>query len=123
MDGSTYKDKTTFEHRLAESKKIKSKYPDRVPIIVEIYKNTLSFNKDYPQLDKNKYLVPVDLTMGQLLYVIRRRIKLGPEKAVFLQTSSGVMTPCSSLIGKIYNEYKDDDGFLYILLTFENFFG
>ena len=31
-----------------------------------------------------RYLVPSDLSVGQFVYVIRKRIKLPPEKAVFL---------------------------------------
>ena len=31
-----------------------------------------------------KYLVPVDLTIGQFIYVIRNRIEVTPEQALFL---------------------------------------
>ena len=31
-----------------------------------------------------RYLVPADLTVGQFVYVIRKRIKLEPEKAIFI---------------------------------------
>lgn len=31
-----------------------------------------------------RYLVPADLTVGQFVYVIRKRIKLSAEKAIFL---------------------------------------
>ena len=33
---------------------------------------------DIPLIDKKKYLVPSDLTVGQFVYVIRKRIKVGP---------------------------------------------
>jgi GABA(A) receptor-associated protein len=39
---------------------------------------------DIPDIDKKKYLVPADLTVGQFVYVIRKRIKLSPEKAIFI---------------------------------------
>ncbi len=39
---------------------------------------------DIPDIDKKKYLVPSDLTVGQFVYVIRKRIKLSPEKAIFI---------------------------------------
>jgi GABA(A) receptor-associated protein len=35
---------------------------------------------DIAEIDKKKYLVPMDLTVGQFVYVIRKRIKLSPEK-------------------------------------------
>jgi len=31
-----------------------------------------------------RFLVPADLTVGQFVYVIRKRIKLSPEKAIFI---------------------------------------
>ena len=31
-----------------------------------------------------RYLVPIDLTVGQFVYVIRKRIKLNAEKAIFI---------------------------------------
>jgi Autophagy protein Atg8 ubiquitin like len=32
----------------------------------------------------SRYLVPADLTVGQFVYVIRKRIKVSPEKAIFM---------------------------------------
>lgn len=31
-----------------------------------------------------RYLVPKDLTVGQFVYVVRKRIKLSAEKAIFV---------------------------------------
>lgn len=31
-----------------------------------------------------RYLVPADLTIGQFVYVVRKRIKLSAEKAIFI---------------------------------------
>ena len=31
-----------------------------------------------------RYLVPGDLTVGQFVYVIRKRIRVSPEKAIFM---------------------------------------
>ena len=45
---------------------------------------------DIPDIDKKKYLVPADLTVGQFHYVIRKRIKLAPEKALFLFCSNSI---------------------------------
>ena len=45
---------------------------------------------DIPDIDKKKYLVPADLTVGQFHYVIRKRIQLAPEKALFLFCSNTI---------------------------------
>jgi hypothetical protein len=68
---------------------------------------------DIATIDKKKYLVPADLTVGQFVYVIRKRIKLSPEKAIFIFVD-GVLPPTAALMSSIYDEHKDEDGFLYI---------
>jgi len=70
-------------------------------------------NSDIPTIDKKKYLVPADLTVGQFCYVIRKRIKLEPEKAIFIFVNE-VLPPTAALMSSIYEEHKDPDGFLYI---------
>lgn len=67
------------EKRKAEADRIREKYPDRIPVICEKVDKS-----DIPTVDKKKYLVPSDLTVGQFVYVIRKRIKLNPEKAIFI---------------------------------------
>ncbi|KAG7036126.1 apg-6, partial [Cucurbita argyrosperma subsp. argyrosperma] len=59
-----------------------------------------------------RYLVPADLTVGQFVYVIRKRIKLSPEKAIFIFVDN-VLPPTGAIMSAIYEEKKDEDGFLY----------
>lgn len=73
-----FKEKHTFNNRMKESRNIISKYPERVPVIVE--KQAMS---DVMDIDKNKFLVPCDLTVGQFVYVIRKRMKC-PQKRQYL---------------------------------------
>jgi hypothetical protein len=47
------------------------------------------------------------------VYVIRKRIKLSPEKAIFIFVDE-VLPPTAALMSSIYDEHKDEDGFLYI---------
>ena len=107
----------TTEQRSFESNRIRVKYPDRIPVIVE--KSPIS---DVPDLDKKKYLVPSDLTVGQFVYVIRKRVKLSAEKAIFIFVNNK-LPPTASLMSTIYEENKDEDGFLYVLYSGENTFG
>lgn len=109
----------TLEFRRMESSRILNKFPDRIPIIVE--KSTQSQNT-LPDIDKKKYLVPNDLTLGQFIYVIRKRIKLKPEKALYLFVNN-TLPVVSSTIGQIYNEHKHEDGFVYFIYAAENTFG
>jgi GABA(A) receptor-associated protein len=77
---------------------------------------------DIATIDKKKYLVPADLTVGQFVYVIRKRIKLSPEKAIFIFVDE-VLPPTAALMSSIYEEHKDEDGFLYITYAAHHFFG
>ncbi|GAA5982691.1 hypothetical protein JCM11641_002338 [Rhodosporidiobolus odoratus] len=157
MVRSKFKDEHVFEKRKAEAERIRQKYPDRIPVICEKADKT-----DIPAIDKKKYLVPADLTVGQFVYVIRKRIKLAPEKAIvgplsslrlsklpakvshrptssfpyvrapLLPTASAhlqfifvdeVLPPTAAMMSMIYDEHKDEDGFLYVTYSGENTFG
>lgn len=114
-----FKEEKSFEERLAESKRIREKHPDRIPVICE---KSTRCNKDIPDIDKRKYLVPSDLTMGQFIYVIRKRMNLTPHKSIFLFVNH-TLPQSSELISKVYEKCKDQDGFLYIEYSSENTFG
>lgn len=111
-----FKNRYSLDRRMRESSDIVLKYPDRVPVIVETEKKS-SLN-----LDKSKYLVPKDLTVGQFLFVLRRRMILPPEKALFIYCNK-VIPPTCMLMGNMYDLYKEQCGFLYIVVTGENTFG
>lgn len=117
------------EQRKDEADRIRQKYPDRIPVICEKADKT-----DIPTIDKKKYLVPSvraslklcrattdtslqDLTVGQFVYVIRKRIKLAPEKAIFIFVAD-TLPATAALMSSIYDEHKDDDGFLYVRCVF-----
>ena len=76
---SNYKKSKSENERITESSKILEKYPNRVPIIVE--KELKSKIKD---IDKNKFLVPEDMSFGQFMFIIRKRIKLDSTEALFI---------------------------------------
>jgi GABA(A) receptor-associated protein len=113
----TFKEKFPFDQRKNESSRILIKYPDRIPVIVE-----KAPKNDIPDLDKNKYLVPNDLTVGQFLYVIRKRIKITPEKAIFFFIKNTIPST-SALLSNLYKEHRDDDNFLYVTISGESVFG
>mmetsp|Transcript_2192 Transcript_2192/g.4215 ORF Transcript_2192/g.4215 Transcript_2192/m.4215 type:complete len:115 (+) Transcript_2192:143-487(+) len=105
------------EKRKEEADKIRTKYPDRIPVICEKAKRSEIVN-----IDKKKYLVPADLTVGQFVYVIRKRIKLTPEKAIFIFVNN-TLPPTGAVMSQIYKEHKDEDGFLYVTYSGESTFG
>ncbi|GAB2241700.1 hypothetical protein Droror1_Dr00018475 [Drosera rotundifolia] len=77
---------------------------------------------DILDIDKKKYPVPTDLNVGQFVYVVRKRIKLSSEKAIFIFVKN-ILPPTAAMMSAIYEEHKDEDGFLYMTYSGENTFG
>ena len=115
----SFKKTHTFDERKKESTRIREKYSDRYPIIVE----RKSGIKDLEDLQKKKYLVPNDITVGQLCYIVRRRLSLSAEKALFLFVNDSILPASSELISNLYENEKNKDGFLYVTYCSENTFG
>jgi GABA(A) receptor-associated protein len=113
----TFKSSKSLEDRISESKKIIEKYPDRIPIIVE-----KSADSNLKDIDKQKYLVPKELTFSQFLYIIRKRIHLNEAEALFIFINNKLV-PSNKSMNEVYDVDKDEDGFLYVTYTNENTFG
>jgi GABA(A) receptor-associated protein len=116
---SGFKVKHTFEKRFSESQRIKDKYPDKIPVICEKGK----VGDDIPDIDRKKYLCPSDISIANFMFVIRKRIKLKPEKSIFLFVNDTNLVPTASLLSQVYENHKDEDGFLYITYNGESTFG
>jgi len=113
-----FKNMYSFDERKVESFRIKTKYPDRAPVIVE-----RAGGNNITLLEKKKYLVPFELTIGEFMLLIRKKIKLDPRTGMYLFFNDNILVACSETIGDSYNKYSDSDGFLYIKYSGENTFG
>lgn len=109
-----------FENRFEESQRVLNKYPDKIPVIVEKSDNSTN---DFPEIDKHKWLIREDLTIGQFLLTIRRRIKLNENQALFLFVGQKYIPSNSDKMKSVYEKYKDKDGFLYISYSEEQCYG
>ena len=118
MTKAPFKQQHDLATRKAESARIREKYPDRIPVIVE----RSAKSDTVPDIDKSKYLVPSDLTVGQFVYVIRKRIKIDSQKAIYIFVNNA-LPPTAAFLSSVYAEQKDEDGFLYISYSGENVFG
>jgi GABA(A) receptor-associated protein len=107
----------SFELRKRESNRIIEKFVDKIPVIVERhYKSTIA------DIDKKKFLVPNDILFGEFLNILRKRIKLSSTEALFVFVNNTTPALTDSM-GIVYNNHKDEDGFLYLCYTGQNFFG
>lgn len=116
---SEFKKKHSLEERKAESSKMISKFPDKVPVIVEKLPNS-----NLPSMDRKKFLVPQDIMLAQFLSIIRKRLNITPETAIFVFFGNkNTLAPATSLMNIVYSSMKDEDNFLYCYYTSENTFG
>jgi hypothetical protein len=111
--------KLSFDHRLEYSSRLMNKYPECVPVIIKKNVN----DKILQDIDKEKYLIPKNLNVSEIINIIRRRISLESKQAIFVFVGKGILAPMSQDINTIYQSHKDPDGFLYIIYTTENTFG
>lgn len=115
---SSYMKMKTFEERKAEHDNMKRKYPSRTCIYLE-----KASGSKLPDIDKNKFLVPNDLSVGQMMHVIRKRLTLDATKSIFLFTERNTVPMTMQTIGDLYKEYANADGFLYMTYNTEDTFG
>lgn len=117
---ANFKLKNAFEKRFNESQRILMKFPERIPIICE--KDNAKNNDLLPELSKQKFLVPKEIKVCEFMFVLRSKLKIGPEYAIFI-TINGFIPSSTDMMSHIYEEHKDQDGFLYVTYGAENTFG
>lgn len=114
----SFRKKFSLADQKADSDRLRAKYPDRVPIIVD------RRNTQDPDIDKHKYLVPLDLTFGQFVSVVRKRMKLQPEQGLyFFCESDNTLVPMSALISSLFHEKATESNFLIFVYCIESTFG
>jgi len=94
---------------------IKSKHPNRVPVII--------ITKDF-ELTKKKFLVDENECFSTLFFEIRKHIKLNMKDSVLFLVEHEIVIP-SQNIGEFHRRVcmKKDDKFMYILLQKNQTFG
>jgi GABA(A) receptor-associated protein len=116
----------TKEHFTTEEKEllrkevdlIRHKYPHYIPIVVRTKNNSL-------QLKKCKFLVTGDITVGQFIYIIRKRLeqKLHSSHSLYLFINNTVPT-ASHLLSMVYSAQVDKEtGMLFCTVCQEHTFG
>jgi len=67
-------------------------------------------------------LVPKDITISQFMFVLRKRFRIDANQGLYM-IINGIIPASNSLINHVYENYKDPDNFLYIILKTESTFG
>ena len=107
-----------MEHPEHAATRLMERHPGYVPIILSKIKDT------DPDIDKRKYLMRREDPASKFISHVRfKRIKeIKPEEGLYFFTGS-VQFAGQILVGQIYDQYKDKDGFLYIQYGLDNSYG
>lgn len=121
---SDFKKTSTFSERCDKSSDIMKKNPGHAPVIIDIVQDSSKLQDAFKQRHvKQRFLVSFSLTIGQFLAILRKKVVLSSEDAMFMFINGHILAPNAEPIATIYKQYKDDDGFLYIWLAQEKTFG
>ena len=109
-----FKKQFPLYERINESQKVLSRYPDKVPIICERDKRVQNCI-----IEKRKYLVTKDITVGQFIFIIRKQLETTNRNlsglGLFLFTN-GTIPSIIEKMGNVYNKYKQ---LFYIFLRYK----
>jgi GABA(A) receptor-associated protein len=100
-----------------EIKALQKKYTAHV--FVHVKRSPRASNM--PELDKHKFIVQREMSLGTFMFVVRKRMKLPPEKAMFLFVDDTIPTT-SSTMGEI-SAIHGENGVLVMHYAGENTFG
>ena len=114
-----YKQRRQLSSRIKESIKMRSKFPSKVPVIMERYSNETAL----PLHDKTKFLIAESITMSEFSSIIRQRMSLSSLQALYFMVNENTLVRMSITFGELYGIEKDEDGFLYLTYASQEVFG
>mmetsp|Transcript_104228 Transcript_104228/g.304290 ORF Transcript_104228/g.304290 Transcript_104228/m.304290 type:complete len:123 (-) Transcript_104228:177-545(-) len=112
-----------FLKRREEARGVLAKYPDRVPVMCK-----RALHSHLPEMDKKKFLVPGSMLCGEFKYIIHKHLNknedglVTSDQTIYLFVHS-TSPKASSRMYELYDQYKDEDGFLYVTYSAENTLG
>lgn len=108
--------------RKKEIHRLMQKHPERIPIYIECDKRSKVRPKNDDTFNK-KFLVPNELCVSQLIYVIRKRFELNPEQAIYIFFNHQLISS-DKTVKEIYDLHKNkEDDMLYAIYAIEATFG
>ena len=114
-----YKINNSLDNRKSQFSKIMKNHPDGIPTILERAKGC-TINKTI----KTKYLLTRELTIAEFVRIIREKLEINPERALFFLVNGKHSLTMSEEMGNVYDKYKDkSDGFLYMTYSEEMVYG
>jgi GABA(A) receptor-associated protein len=102
-----------------EFRKFKEKYPNKIPVFVRRGEYCCD---NVPELQKRKFIVPLNITAGDFIIILRNYMELPIDVPLFLFINDTLVNT-RALISELYDLYKSLDGGLRVRYLSENTFG
>lgn len=68
-------------------------------------------------------MMPASFKMSEVISIIRKNLKIGRDQGLFLLAQGKHVMKANASLVTMYDKYKDQDGFLYIVYAEENIYG
>lgn len=68
-------------------------------------------------------MMPQSFKVNEVMSIIRKHLDMGRDQGLFLLAQGKHIMKSSASLDTLYEKYKDEDGFLYILYAEENIYG
>ena len=125
-----FKDKYDQEKRVKCHIDAINKFPTKLALIVERAptnaaqaSSSEASNPRLKTIANPKFMMPKAFTVGEVLAVLRTRLDLTREEGLVLFAKEKYMLRPNTKLEDVYNRYKDEDGFLYLVYAEENIYG
>ncbi|CDW83981.1 UNKNOWN [Stylonychia lemnae] len=114
-----FKNDIPFEYRASECQKILQRQSNRIPLIIQRAQR----ETDIEEIKQQKYLVPTDFTYQQFLEFIRQKLNVSKNTGIYIFFSNNKFYQGEKAMTQVYEECKDEDGFLYCKYAGTEVFG
>lgn len=112
-----YKEHNTLEQRRSHAETLRLRHPDSVPVLLEQLPGS-----PLPSFETLKFLIKKEMSVAHFIWFVRLKIEVQPETALFFFVGK-VLPQNTATMGQIDEQYRDEDGFLYVACSSENTFG
>ncbi|OCT81733.1 microtubule-associated proteins 1A/1B light chain 3B [Xenopus laevis] len=119
LNATSFKQRKRLDSRIHEVNRVKNRFPYKIPVIVERSPR----EKRLPRLEKIKFLVPPEITMGQFVNTIRCKLPLPPSHSLCVVVGGRELASLAMTMCQVYSENRDQDGFLYLSYMSQDVFG
>ncbi len=106
--GQRFQDKP-LEERKRRCAELVEKNPNKVPVIFDRNRDS-----SIPDIGSIKFVSTRNLRLAYFSNQIRSALKLTSENALFFSSSKLKLIKNDALLGDLYDQSRDEDGFLYI---------